>query len=356
MPAPSPANRILTLEIARFIAALCVATEHLSAFSGQYGAGSMPGWLTAPPIAPVLFFFVLSGFVMTEAHYQDAGRLSRLPRYVWRRFCRIYPLYWLSLVPMVWLLWPIYGHKHLYMAEIYSLDPFTPFQFWELNPPAWSLRFEILFYAMFGLALLPRARRYVFGLWLAGLTYQWYSVTFPHAPHPLPDILPPGVKWHMFDGHDWLFFCGIGAALLLARTTLRKDILWLALAVLGGVLLNQIRLENWGFHYPTKPLEPFVGILYAGVIFCLAALERAGALRPPRWTGALGTMSYPLYLLHPACSFLAGYIIVFKLHINHTVPAVLLFGLLITVSLAVTALAAFLLDQPLQRALRRLPV
>ena len=41
--------------------------------------------------------FVLSGFIVLHAHAPDVGRPAALGRYLWRRFARVYPVYWLYL-------------------------------------------------------------------------------------------------------------------------------------------------------------------------------------------------------------------------------------------------------------------
>jgi len=52
--------------------------------------------------AGVDFFFVLSGFIIFFVHGKDIGKPSRLPHYVWRRFIRIYPVYWaVTLISIV---------------------------------------------------------------------------------------------------------------------------------------------------------------------------------------------------------------------------------------------------------------
>ena len=45
----------------------------------------------------VSFFFVLSGFILTYNYAPDAKGAAGLRRFLWARFSRIYPIYWISL-------------------------------------------------------------------------------------------------------------------------------------------------------------------------------------------------------------------------------------------------------------------
>ena len=48
--------------------------------------------------ARIPFFFVLSGFVLKLAYARHIGDPSQLPNYLWRRFIRLYPTFWIILL------------------------------------------------------------------------------------------------------------------------------------------------------------------------------------------------------------------------------------------------------------------
>ncbi|HYP64352.1 MAG TPA: hypothetical protein VEQ16_10700, partial [Acidocella sp.] len=70
-------GKLISLEVARFLAALMVTLEHLSNTIPDLGLGH--ALIATPVSAAVLFFFTLSGFVIHNAHARDAGKPSRLP-------------------------------------------------------------------------------------------------------------------------------------------------------------------------------------------------------------------------------------------------------------------------------------
>ncbi|WP_234731062.1 acyltransferase family protein [Acidocella facilis] len=344
------ANRFLTLEIARFIAAFCVATDHLAGLATRNGTGGMPDHISLPPFAAVLFFFVLSGFVIQNAHARDYGQPAALPRYLWRRIWRIYPLYWLSLIMPLWFLW--HGSSLTYLSQIISLAPITPFSMPEANPPAWSLRFEVAFYLVFALTLIPRIGRWVLGLWLAALLLVWFPHPFDAVTKSYFHELPPGFAWYFFGLHNLLFLCGMGAATLLIRHRLPPACLWALLATCVLAILPLLAQQNWGFTAPGRIVEGFTGLAFAGLVLALAGLEQSHRLTPPRWGAGLGTMSYPLYLIHADC----GALVIKTLQaagLAHLLPVPELFLLEMALSLTAAALLAFLIDKPLQRLARR---
>lgn len=342
------ARRIVSLEIARFLAALAVALEHLSTTIRDLQLGQ-PILPPMPASAAVLFFFTLSGFVIYTAHHQDSGQAARLPRYAWRRFWRIFPLYWLSLIPMLAILWP--GCTAPYLAKIFSLTPFTgPIA--EINPPAWTLRYELLFYILYGASLLPYARRFLLPLWGTALAAAWYhDLRGWGAPATL---LPwPGVANHLLALNNIMFFAGLAAGWCHARWQPRPRLLWPLLAATILLLAFLLRLDDYGTLYPADPHLPFTAAAFGGLILLLATLERSRNLKlHPRWA-ALGAMSYPLYLLHAPAGFLFSALFFFHPAARAHFTPLPTFALMLTIALLASALAAFLFDAPLQRLARR---
>ena len=350
-PAARP-QKFVSLEVARFLAALAVALEHLST--------AIPGMRLGPaPLAPmpapaaVLFFFTLSGFVIFTAHHQDAGQPARLPRYAWRRFCRIFPLYWLSLLPMLAVLWP--GCTAPYLVKIFTLDPFTAPSLAELNPPAWTLRSEILFYIIFGFSLLPVARRVLLPAWGLALAAAWYhALRGWGGPETLLPFLPGGVSSHLLALTNIFFLAGLGAGWVFSRWQPRARILWPLLGLSALVLLLLLHLDGGGTQYATGPLLPFTAAAFAAVILLLAALERRKSLRlNPRWA-VLGAMSYPLYLLHSAAGFVFSADFFFRPADRAHFAPWPTFCLMLAMALLASWLAATMFDAPLQRLARRI--
>ncbi len=328
-----------TLELGRFIAASLVALFHASWAVGQLGAHPRPapgGLLALLPLPAIQYFFVLSGFVMLHAHRDDIGHPYATLRFWWRRACRIYPAYWLALAGAM-LLW----HAALRPALLAPLVTLWPGAHDEWVAPAWTLRYEIGFYLLFGLCLLPGLARWVLGLWALAIL----------ARLAWPAGLGPQAAGGLFTSTDLLFFGGLLAAWLYHRHNLRPPAC-LVLLGLGIAFTLPGALASFGNAPLDKALKAgCAAIGFGGVILGLAGLERCGALRTGQLALWLGQLSYPLYILHMVILALLLAWGKGRLRLGAAAqPWALLAVILLLYALC--AAATFWFDQPVQRWLR----
>lgn len=342
-----------TLEIGRFIAASAVVFAHMPWAVQRFAASPrhllFGGWLPPAPVA-VEYFFLLSGFVMFTAHRKDFGKPWASFGFWWRRACRIYPMYWLALGILAFYYYPL-----LTPFKGLQLVTLLPANFSEWVGPAWSLRYEIAFYIMFGLCLLPRVGKPLLVAWV--IVVFW--VCRPHfLKEPLDPGLPPMVKhllWpdgaRFFSGEEILFFAGLLCGWLYLKYPLRRRAGW-ALLCFGVVwIVSCMPLQHWGYDYVKGPWEPVIATGYGSLILALANLERCGALRTGRLALTMGQVSYPLYILHMV--FVTLFLTWFygRLHLGLAAQFIgLIAGTLVIYALC--AAAALCIDQPLQRWLR----
>ncbi|MGY4416281.1 exopolysaccharide production protein ExoZ [Bradyrhizobium sp. LB7.1] len=225
----------------------------------------------------VSLFFVISGFII-------ANSVSR-PRFsvcdfVWRRFMRLYPLYWMVMLVGLYA----YNARNWFSSDVESLGaagmiksflifPQKQFPFWN---PGWSLEHELIFYAIaaligpiFGLRVLALV---MVSLWLVGynLTFEW--------------------DYHLFADPQIYFGAGVLAYIL-------RDRGWaisfpVAVALLGFAYLCYYRVLPYSYTH--------AGVAFAfgcaALIVMLADLEQRW--RVPRFVVTIGDASYSLYLWH----------------------------------------------------------
>jgi exopolysaccharide production protein ExoZ len=350
-----------TLELGRFIAASMVLLSHFMPDVAHHAAApglSLFAGLVPPGPIAVEYFFVLSGFVMITAHHADFAlpprqRLGAMARFWWRRAARIYPLYWLAALIPLWFL-----YSSVTPAWAFQLVTLTPIRVRDLVPAAWSLRYEISFYLLFGLAMLPYVGRPLFSLWVLGLVWgcwpwawDWlqHLIPLPRFPHPWADSVPGQI----YDPHAFYFFAGILGGWLLVRFRPRPA--WCAAGVLAGIafLVWQMPLVYWGNGYG-RPFEQLGGgLAFAGIMAGLAGFERLGWLRLGGWARRLGAVSYALYILHTPLLLLGWHWVGEARFGQAGLYGVFVAGL--AGLYGVSWLACVVFDQPLQRILRRFP-
>ncbi len=346
-------SKLATLELGRFIAAFLVVICHAAPYLNGHAANpedQIFGGMVFPGQLGVQYFFVLSGFVMASAHHADFGHIRAVPKFWWRRACRIYPAYWLALiVPLVCLA------PNLGPMQLASMALLNPGHTGELIPAAWSLRYELAFYIMFGFCLLPYIGKPLLGLWVFITIWRWHPVLWFIHPAPLLALHSIAAAYapKYISLFEFYFFVGLAAGLVFVKWHAKPR--FCAALLAGGGVLFAVLLprEDWGNGYGTGP--DFIIIMAAAlgaIMLGLAGLERQGRLAPGPWAGWLGAMSYPLYLTHEPVMMLCDHVLHWDRFTNADLYA---HGVaLIALSLMTALLVTWLFDQPVQRGLRRL--
>lgn len=272
--------RLDGLQLLRGLAALMVLVGHVIAEAEHYLALPLPGD-AIPWTRGVDIFFVISGFIITLSANRFAGQPLA---FLWRRFLRVAPLYYLFTTLMVAALLLLPGGAKgtaLEPGQILNSYLFLPFERHDgrIAPVlslGWTLNYEMFFYVLMALALaLPRPLWVIAGL-LGGAA--------------MVGLLPGGGTFFVFWTNPLVleFLFGIGLARLYQRgfhhpsATLALGLLMAGLALL--VLLD------------ATPLPRFVA---AG--FPAAVIVAAGTLLWPNRAlpgQIIGDASYALYLSH----------------------------------------------------------
>ena len=276
----------------RAIAALLVVLHHLgTALSSEryFGVAQF-----AAPFrfgdSGVEFFFVLSGFIITWAHVADFGKPGNVFTYLRKRIVRIYPTYLIVFVAVYALALVAPATRadipHDLVTILKSLA-LVPQEGAPVLVVAWTLQYEVCFYAIFAAFIVNRYLGAAIMVALLINLVRCHSgvCTFPGT---------------FFANHLFALF-GIGVVVAWAgrtRVRLPRPSLmaivsacgFLAFAVVEGVLgQNRIPVDR----------RLVYGIFSAVLIFALIRAEASGELRiRNRWLPLLGDSSYALYLIH----------------------------------------------------------
>ncbi len=296
-PAPDSvtSSRYATLDAWRAVAAVWVTLYHLWPHTGFVGRFIAPGWLG------VHLFFPISGYCIYAALQSPANRT--IGRFVRRRWRRIFPPYWASIVLAV-VLSLIVGaidKKHAGWHELalpwtkwLAVATLTQTLFGAgqvINDVYWTLCWEEQFYLAVALCLLLPKRTRQLGV--LALTVMAVAYRLPH--------------WHSRVGGLFLdrwpeFAAGIAIyALYQGRGLIRL------LNILFAITIFCLCCYSWRMRRDD-------GIALALVFaVALAVLRPYDAwLAGRRWLRplmALGTMSFSLYLVHLPVGGRARYLI-----------------------------------------------
>ena len=165
------AGRLGSIEACRGIAAAAVVLYHAARHLNKiYGLPSLTAVFQFGH-AGVDLFFVISGFIILYVHYRDINSPARLRHYVGRRFTRVMPTYWVALALTVLL--AAGGHAGLpSLSDLIWSVSLAPSDHQLLLGIAWTLRYEIIFYALFCILIVNRIAGLVtMSVWLAAIIF-----------------------------------------------------------------------------------------------------------------------------------------------------------------------------------------
>jgi exopolysaccharide production protein ExoZ len=346
-----------SLQACRAAAAMLVVLFHLGGTFAQpkyFGFAAMDR-VFAWGDAGVEFFFVLSGFLITLVHRRDFGRPRALPAYLAKRTLRIYPTYWVVCAAVCLAAWAVPALRAALPSDAWvflkalALIPQDPVVVGALGSPilfvAWSLQYEMMFYAVIAAFIVNRGLGLAIALAMAvlnlGCTLGSASCGFPQA----------------FIGSNLvlLFALGVAAAYVVKSDwRMRSPLVVAALAALGfvGFGVFEVWVGREAIAAATIDRRLVFGALAAVAVVALAQAEDAGRLVVTgRWPGLLGDASYALYLLHiPVISVLVK--LFARLGASGTGTLVLLFALTFAACVGTAVLFHWYVERPMLGWLR----
>ena len=344
----------------RAIAALMVVSVHIF----QANAPLHTHW--ARPIVSVVggagvdIFFVISGFIIYHvvqrsiSSMEIEGKRRAVFEFAMKRFVRIYPLYWIvfgaACLIMAWA--PLTEPPHEPMFKLLALVDNVPnFRVYV----AWTLTFEVYFYAVVALSLLVFEKRAIVGVttWIAivgvvallGLWIPWAKPTdFVFAPLLLEFLLGIAVAMLIDRG-----FVRFHAALWVAA------LIWMAIGLkfLMPSLFEQ-NVAHWGrLVATTRSFALHVvgcGIPAAIIVYGLVVFEIRQRWIMPRVLQYLGNASYSIYLWHAVVFYGVAEAFI-RLGWMDKVNSTGLSALMVAIGLGVALLSYHFLETPLLRVL-----
>lgn len=233
----------------------------------------------------VILFFMLSGFVIPFSLRPTSA--APIKQFVVSRLCRLYPVYWLSLLLiLVFQPWPIT------MGGLKIALNFTMFQKFlmvpDLNGVAWTLQIELAFYILcilqFATGILSRFGPNVWTIALLGAGALGLAIVRGQGLwDSAPVALPMGLMV-MFLGYAW------------RRTLLREEFIrpkyLLLVAGATVALIIQCCYLAYGESGQTYATSYTLAVILFMLFSTLLKMEHP-------WLKYLGAISYSTYLLHP---------------------------------------------------------
>jgi exopolysaccharide production protein ExoZ len=253
----------------------------------------------------VVFFFVLSGFIIYYTHYNDWGKPLQLSSYIYRRFMRIFPVYWIILSLKLFI-------KHIDLLSILLAFSLIPIKIPYVNV-SWTLSYEILFYACFGI-LIYRLNNYTKTLFLILIsiifvriliTLTGYNINFDNF-----------YLSFLFNPHIIEFALGILAGYIVIK---KKAVKWRSSLLICGIFIFSLNalltvlsvntiaagMNATPYYQATKiycfletNASVFFGLPFFLIVIGAAMIDLYDSIRVPKLFLKIGDASYSIYLVH----------------------------------------------------------
>jgi peptidoglycan/LPS O-acetylase OafA/YrhL len=322
----------------RAIAAIAVVAFHMSLIVTP--RESLLAKLSSRGNVGVDFFFVLSGFIIFYAHRSDLSRGDRLPRYWWRRFIRVYPVYWIYTIGTIVIAILFASHNHVKLPNTF-IDWIETFLLVRVNDApmpivsAWTLFYEVAFYFIFSLAIFNR------NIGIAAVVVWSAILLILNRAAPIND--PAGV-WTSRLCLNFMF--GMGACWLHTKLSTVQAGLAIGFGavslLIAGAFADQMPGDQFGY---------LLAASFTALVAGFAGLERKASLQFGMLT-LLGDASYTIYLAH---GHVEPLVIRGLKQVGAISPdALFVTGMLITLAICVGLY--LIVEKPLLALLRRIQV
>jgi peptidoglycan/LPS O-acetylase OafA/YrhL len=315
----------------RAVAALFVCCRHFSGLLPERERVDFLREIVALGPMGVYFFFVISGYIVPYSLFRKNYRLPEFGRYLWRRFVRLAPAFYIAtfLTLAQWVVIDKFVGQGIAYSQALSLPqlahnflftvPFTGYK-WVINA-AWTLAVEWQFYLVLGL---------LFPLLFAHKRASWHLLLFYGALGLLGLVGSFGLS---FLGFSSLFAAG-GATLLWQRGQLP-----------GLVYAGSLVFFSTLTAYQVNPLAAGIGLLAVPAIVLIT--------RPIPVLSGIGKMAYSLVLTHMLVGQAVEYLL-YRLIVPTTdAGRLLVLGCCLAAALGGAALFYRLVEQPFIRLASR---
>ncbi|MGS2778935.1 acyltransferase family protein [Robertmurraya sp. GLU-23] len=282
-------QKMQLIQAFRGLAAILVLFHHGQSNMGNPELGALGkifsiGWIG------VDFFFVLSGFIIFYVHHKDIGNRTSILRFYFKRFIRVYPIYWIVTFTLMafYFLYPNW-------AVAYDLRGFIKSFFLLPHPQVpivsvgWTLVYEVFFYGVFGLLIILN-KKFSFplmALWVIGILLNSFNIiTFENYY----------LKF-IFNNYNLEFIFGSIVAYITLKFKLKRHYIYLVAGLLGASLGSILLIKSVIVRNSTESIL-IMGVSFALIVLSTAFIDFKNVINVPKVFLLLGDSSYSIYLTH----------------------------------------------------------
>ena len=318
-------EKIFGIQYCRAVAAIFVVLYHVGTTAEAYNRESIFSLLFNYGKYGVDFFFVISGFIIFNAHFEDIGVKGKSIIYLKKRFFRIYPIYFIILTIKVLIFIclsiqiPENQRSFAYFLNSYLLLPLeNQYPFLSV---AWTLSFEITFYTYFLLAMKMQKRTFFL------LTLGWMLLIIFYN---IINLKYNFILNHLLNSYNIEFIIGVFASLIYRE----KKFLNIGLKVVVIIFLLFLFIEKTESDLLMRMV---LGSCFGIIVLLSAYVSRITKISHSNVIDktllSIGNASYSIYLVHTLVITAIYKTLINLINIDYLGFVTLIFSLIIGIAL-----------------------
>ncbi|WP_420143845.1 acyltransferase family protein [Sphingobium sp.] len=290
VPRSPAAVRMQSVVFARGLAALFVLFHHAGRLAAQprfFDAQAFGGIYER--INGINYFFVVSGFFIGWVNWDSIGKGYQGRKFFSKRMARIYPIYWIILIPHIIIYTTIASAGHPYQKNIYDII-LSIFLIPHENQPiygvAWTLVHELLFCIVFSIIIFFGKRSlFILPLWAISIISMNIMNDYMKFPYN-----------YFFNSVNLCFIMGLATSRIAKKFKPNLPMLWIAC---GAISYCGYMIFGSVFHLSEFYENCILGLSVCVLLLGLIEQERRKPIRFHPVLLAFGAASFSIYLIHP---------------------------------------------------------
>jgi len=281
-----------------YLRGVCAAGVMFFHYTGSaFGRYKADDFLGKFGVYAVSIFYILSGITLFHVYFHKWKSTRGITiQFYLKRILRIYPLLWLSSIPVIAIhnLHPGFYNSFLYFSGLFAVLKWD----YSINPVGWSIGNELFFYSLFPLLVWMTKK----SAWLLTAYVLLFAGVFLYFAFELtsPQLSLPE-QWRVYTNplnQYFLFLAGFAIAYLGDYIKITNR---LAFFIMGALVILFILIPAHGD--PGTIISGYPRLIYSfiSIGICVVALKMnvkaPGLLHKALYH--LGNISYAVYMLHP---------------------------------------------------------
>ena len=279
------------IQLSRALVPLLVLLFHANESMLIYFNVNILGFSISTASGGVFYFFALSGFMVYYLYHNKFGSLQALKDFLYKRFIRIYPVYWIITlcILLIYFVFPGLGNgSEGEVATIITSLFLLPTGIEPILGVAWSLVHTVFFYLIFSLLFL-KSKKMIMAFYVVWIVASLlYTTGILSSSHYLINFL--------FNFNNVIFILGIACAFLVLKIDFNVYISIFFVVI--GIIGFPLAWFNSKYLWVDLNLQVITSIASVFLLIGLASIDFKKELTIPRFAKYLGDASFSIYLIH----------------------------------------------------------